>query len=112
MTIVASNHERLSIRTHRKQSESISEPPASWTLAHVSADGGHIANLRTGCISGSLRQHGVMLFHLRVLGDFEQCHEGTDAQPSQWNEPHASQFLDILHVQQSLRTDDAVRVQS
>ena len=53
-----------------------------------------------------------MFFHLRVLGDFEQCHEGTDAQTSRWSEAEAPQFLDILHVHQSLGMDDVVLHQS
>src|SRR5690348_5742235 len=103
MTIVPVEHQRFPVQTHRQQAESTSEPPASWTLAHVPAKRGHIANLRTGSVAGSVGQHLVVLLHLRILGDFNQSHQRSDAQSLCGSEGDSAQLLQILYVDQALR---------
>src|SRR5437868_5447321 len=80
MAIIAIGHQRFSVWPGREQAESVSEPPAPRTLAHVSANGSHIANLRTGSVTRSVRQHWVMLLHLRILRDVDQSHQRSDPQ--------------------------------
>src|SRR5215813_10192996 len=50
ITIVALQHQGLSIRIQREQSIAIAEIPAAGTLAEISAQGCHISDLWAGCI--------------------------------------------------------------
>ena len=63
VAIVALEDERLAIFL-RQQAVASAEVPAARPLAKISADGGDVANLRAGGVTGCGRQHGMLMLNL------------------------------------------------
>src|SRR6185312_12883159 len=63
--------------------------------------------LRAGRISSGMREHGIVILHLRVLGDFHQSRQRSDTQ-TLCAISYPVQVADALYIHQALGMDDVV----
>src|SRR5438128_1169017 len=87
----------LTVFIFRNQSETAAEIPATRTLAKISAERGHVANLRASGFVHRVRQSGVGLQDACIVGDLGQCGEGADSSLA-WAAADPAKFLDLLDV--------------
>src|SRR4051812_48302662 len=77
IAVIAFGNHRFAV-FHREQSEAAAVIPTAWTLAEVSADRGHITDLRTGGIIDRISQHGKALSNFSVTDNVAEAGQGSN----------------------------------
>src|SRR5690349_20064530 len=58
----------------------IAKIPAPWSLKQIAAGGGHVANLGSGGMTGTISKSSVALSNYRIRIKLRQGHQGADRQ--------------------------------
>ena len=80
VTIFAVHNQILPRLAFWQQPKAAAKIPASRTLAKISAERRHIANLRAGSVVDRLSQRGILFYHIHIVGKFSERGEGANAE--------------------------------